>query len=178
MTGRQITSMVGAESLRLGTGNVVVKRGGLADVGDIARFQTRAWQLAYQGMLRPGYLESLSATDAEDEWRGYIESGTRQIVLARASDELVGVASWGPADVPAEGVPDLELKSIYLAPSVQGTGLAALLLEKALERQSAHLWMFDGNARADAFYRKNGFAPDGGRLLDEAAGAWELRYVR
>lgn len=178
MRGRQVAGTPGARSLATGVGGVTLAAGGAADLGDIARFQTRAWQSSYRGLLPREYLDSLSVDAAESEWRNYLEAGSRTIAVARLSADIVGVVSWGPADFPADGIPDLELKSIYLDEAVKGTGLGTALLETALGGRSAQLWMFEGNARAEAFYRKNGFAPDGGRLLDEAAGTWELRYVR
>ena len=41
-------------------------------------------------------------------------------------------------------------------------------------------WLFvlEGNTRAQAFYRRNGFDPDGHRQLYLGLDAWEIRMVR
>jgi GNAT superfamily N-acetyltransferase len=60
----------------------------------------------------------------------------------------------------------------------RGTGVAARLLEHAIGQQPAYLWVFSGNGRAQAFYRKHGFRPDGCQATDPDTGLREERYVR
>ncbi|HBY22323.1 MAG: GNAT family N-acetyltransferase [Propionibacteriaceae bacterium] len=58
------------------------------------------------------------------------------------------------------------LSHLYLVPGVHGSGLAQEMLDVGLpERRPAYLWAYDDNLRARAFYRKNGFAPDGLQTL-------------
>ncbi len=71
-----------------------------------------------------------------------------------------------------------ELYAINLLPRAQGTGLADELLDRSLGDRAAYLWVIEGNERAQAFYRKHGFADDGGRTVDEPSGAPEIRMVR
>ena len=87
-----------------------------------------------------------------------------------AEDDLgmVAVARTrrGPADweveraVPPAG-PELQLRTLYALPRAYGTGLGQALLETAIGDRAAYLWLVGGNARAGAFYRRNGFVPDG-----------------
>ena len=65
-----------------------------------------------------------------------------------------------------------------VATALVGTGLAARLLQEALGERAAYLWVLEGNERAVAFYRRHGFAFDGGRQPYESTGATELRMVR
>ncbi|WP_284253613.1 GNAT family N-acetyltransferase [Pseudolysinimonas kribbensis] len=160
-------------------GSVLIRRADAGDVPAIARFQRTAWQEAYAGILSASYLSSLSVPAIELEWEAYLESGSRSIAMAHdAEGRLLGVASWGPADVPAERLPPLELKSIYVDAAHFGRGVGGALLKNALGDRPAQLWMFEGNERAAAFYRRHGFSPDDGRLHDAAADAWEVRLVR
>jgi hypothetical protein len=42
----------------------------------------------------------------------------------------------------------------------------------------AHLWVFEKNPRAQAFYAKQGFLFDGHRKVDDDTSLWERRFVR
>jgi ribosomal protein S18 acetylase RimI-like enzyme len=59
-----------------------------------------------------------------------------------------------------------------------GTGVADALLERAIGERAASLWVADGNGRAMAFYRRHGFADEGGRKLEPATGITEIRMSR
>ena len=59
----------------------------------------------------------------------------------------------------------LQLQHIYTRRSTHGTGLGQALLDAAVGGRDAYLWILGGNARAERFYRRNGFRPDGVQLL-------------
>ena len=72
-----------------------------------------------------------------------------------------GPAEWEvDRDVPPAG-PALQLRTLYALPRAHGTGLGQALLETAIGDHATYLWLVGGNARAGAFYRRNGFVPDG-----------------
>jgi ribosomal protein S18 acetylase RimI-like enzyme len=52
------------------------------------------------------------------------------------------------------------------------------LLDVAIGREAASLWVLEGNERAMAFYRRNGFTADGARADEEFFGVSEIRMVR
>jgi len=89
--------------------------------------------------------------------------------LARdASGAVVGVVRAGPGSEPWEaelGAPPTtvghQLNHLYTRQRTYGTGLGARLLETALPDVETYLWILHGNARADRFYRRHGFVPDG-----------------
>ena len=89
---------------------------------------------------------------------------------------LVGVVSWCDSDT--TDAPPLELKTLYVAAGHHGRGVAAALVEAAIGTRPAHLWVFEQNPRARAFYRKQGFRPDGRTTIDVDTGVPELRMVR
>lgn len=68
---------------------------------------------------------------------------------------------------------------IYVLASEYGSGAAQALLDATLGDSPASLWVADPNPRAQAFYRRNGFLPDGERTV---AAKWEnlaeIRMVR
>ena len=80
---------------------------------------------------------------------------------------------------PAEGRDVAELWGIYLLKAHHGAGLGQKLLDAALGAEPAALWVAEDNPRAQAFYRRNGFAFTGARdTIDDWEGLAELRMAR
>ncbi|MGA0567198.1 GNAT family N-acetyltransferase [Rathayibacter sp. KR2-224] len=96
-----------------------------------------------------------------------------------AVSRIVGWASAGPAR-DEDGPVQRELHGIYVLRDHHGTGAAQRLLDAALGNSPAFLWVLVDNPRARAFYRRNGFVPDGTTKVDTFGGepAAELRMVR
>lgn len=80
-----------------------------------------------------------------------------------ASGAPVGIASSGPGR--DEDRPDFELHRIYTLASTHGSGLGQELLDTAIGASPAYLWILNNNPRAERFYRRNGFVPDGTEML-------------
>ncbi len=57
--------------------------------------------------------------------------------------------------------PRRQLAKLYTLPRAHGTGLGQALLDTAIGAGPAYLWIMAGNPRAEAFYRRNRFVPDG-----------------
>jgi GNAT superfamily N-acetyltransferase len=103
-----------------------------------------------------------------------------------AGGRMVGVAAAGPAvgndAAPGRG----QLYLIYAMPDVWGTGVGARLHGACTARMhelgftEAVLWVLDGNARAESFYRKMGWRPDGAIQTEDHGGVTlqEVRYRR
>jgi GNAT superfamily N-acetyltransferase len=68
-----------------------------------------------------------------------------------------------------------QLVKLYTLPRAQGTGLGQALLNTAIGADDAYLWIMAGNPRAEAFYRRNRFVPDG--LTTEAGPTWFHRAM-
>jgi GNAT superfamily N-acetyltransferase len=67
--------------------------------------------------------------------------------------------------------------SLYVQAADHGTGAGRALLEAVIDSaQPAALWVADPNPRAQAFYRKHGFAADGTAQVE--GGVREIRMVR
>ena len=147
----------------------------LADIQAIAEFQTACWREAYRGLVPDAYLDGVSVGDRAFRWRERLVSGSRQIAVGWAGEDVAGVVSWGPAE---DGEPALELKTLYVGEQHRGGGLAATLTLTALGDRAAQLWVFEQNPRAQAFYRKLGFEPDGAAKIDPDTGVSEIRMVR
>ena len=64
--------------------------------------------------------------------------------------------------------------------SAHGSGAGQALFDAAVGDSPAYLWAADDNPRAAAFYRRNGFARDGGveRRMYQGAEMVTVRMVR
>jgi Predicted acyltransferase len=66
---------------------------------------------------------------------------------------------------------------LYVYAADHGTGAGRALLEAVIDpAEPAALWVADPNPRAQAFYRKHGFAADGTARSED--GVREIRMVR
>ena len=86
----------------------------------------------------------------------------------RRVDGFVLVSGSGPVAT---------LIAIHVLPELHGSGAGQLLRDhivakfRAWGSSTAQLWVLEGNALARAFYRRNGWALDGGRDAHDIGGA-------
>jgi GNAT superfamily N-acetyltransferase len=78
-----------------------------------------------------------------------------------------------------------EVRSFFVSPSAWRQGVGAALMAVVLEEltglgfEQATLWSFEDNARANAFYERQGFERDGTTRTEEVwAHVPEVRYRR
>jgi len=153
-----------------------------ADAQLLAEVHVRCWRAAYRELLPADFLAALSISDRAERWQGRLgeEQPPWATTVAELGGELIGFASICRSR--DDDLADwLELNTIYLLPSAWGTGVAGRLLEAALVRdQPCFLWVFADNQRAQAFYRKAGFVPDGATKPITLGGRTltELRFRR
>lgn len=118
----------------------------------------------------------MTVADREVRWRRRLIDATRQIALAEVSRKLIGVLSWRIHEVGP--VPALEIASLYVGSARRSSGVGSQLLDEVIGEQSAHLWVFTANRRAQDFYRHHGFGDDGVREADPDTGLMMSRLVR
>ena len=158
-----------------------------ADALAVARVHVRAWQVAYRNLLPDDYLNSLKP---EDRAQRYTFGGTdpREPMTTVAVDERGTIRGFATtcaardADVPGHG----ELAAIHVDPDCWGRGVGvallasarAFLLDSGFRR--AILWVLVGNTRAERFYVKDGWTPDGMQRTDTVWGVQvnDQRYQR
>lgn len=148
------------------------------DAAAVASCHVACWREAYAHLLSPAFLDRLDVAARQATWVGHIASGP-PVPVALVGDEVVGFACAGAGRSDDEALPDLELFSIYLLAAYQGTGTAQRLLDAAIGDRAAYLWVAEDNPRAHSFYRRNGFRPDGTRVVEPAyENMAEVRMVR
>ncbi|GAA1664178.1 GNAT family N-acetyltransferase [Kribbella yunnanensis] len=144
----------------------------------------QCWQEAYAGLAPADVLAQRTANVDQriERWSQAIQDGkTRWLAInpaeAPVRDRVVGFVGTSPGrdeDSPVA----LELQAIYTRQAWWGSGLGTRLLDVAIGKDPAYLWVFEDNERALGFYRRHGFAPDGTRKHDEYFDLWEIRLVR
>lgn len=172
--------------------SLLVRDAGFADADAVARIHVRSWQTAYRGLIDQPFLDALSIPDRAERWRGIFVDPhplTLGTLVAERDSTIVGWTSFGasrdadlagltepcgrPEEAPAPGG---EIYGIYADPAAWSVGVGHALLTAAERRMSdaghtrAHLWVLDGNDRADTFYARHGWAADGATKLEERPG--------
>jgi GNAT superfamily N-acetyltransferase len=156
------------------------------DAMDVARVHVRSWQAGYRGLLPDAYLDGLRPEERAARYRFASENVRDPVTIVAVDSGVIrGFATTSPArdlDVPEDG----ELCALYVDPEWWGRGVGRALIEAARLRLvemgfgSAVLWLLAGNARADRFYRMDGWMPDGLRRSETMWGVAvnEVRYRR
>ncbi|GAA0966100.1 GNAT family N-acetyltransferase [Frigoribacterium faeni] len=134
------------------------------DAEPIARVHLAAWREAYAHLVPLQVLAALSVPERADRWRGILDRGETDVVVA--VDAVGDVVGWASA---SDGRDDdaprpRELEGLYVLEASYGSGVGQRLLEAAVGTGPAYLWSAADNPRALAFYRRNGFVPDGAEL--------------
>lgn len=91
------------------------------------------------------------------------DDGVHAWLAIDRTGEPVGIASSGPGRDADR--PDFELHHLYTLASTHGSGLGQRLLDIAIGNSPAYLWILEDNPRAERFYRRNRFSPDGTTAL-------------
>ncbi|GAC1604527.1 MAG: GNAT family N-acetyltransferase [Acidimicrobiales bacterium] len=148
---------------------MLLRRAQVGDEAGVASVHVRSWQVAYRGLIDQGYLDGLRP---EDRARSYTFDGTAELapvtVLAVEAGVIRGFVTTG-ASREEDLAPSGEVCAIYVDPGSWGLGIGKALMASAratLRHQGhtdASLWVLVGNARADRFYRSDGWLPDGSR---------------
>ena len=148
----------------------------LDDAAGIARVHLQAWRESYAHLLPASSLAGLQHGPREARWRGIIAAAASDIWVACTETDIVGWASAG-AGRDDDGPRPRELEGIYVLASHYGSGAGQMLLDAAVGDGGAYLWIAEDNPRASAFYRRNGFVPDGATAAHELAGT-PVRILR
>jgi L-amino acid N-acyltransferase YncA len=160
--------------------SLLVRPARVQDIGQMARVHVRCWQETYRGLMPDAVLDDPGFPAARERMWTRALTAERyrrsRVAVAERDDELVGIAMSGPPeDVTAAWARVLNV--LYVHAADQGTGAGQALLEAVIDpAESAALWVADPNPRAQAFYRKHGFAADGKAQFEH--GVREIRMVR
>ncbi|CAN5189773.1 hypothetical protein BH09ACT5_BH09ACT5_02060 [soil metagenome] len=139
---------------------ITVRRAGPADAEEIASIHVTAWQEAYSHLVDAQKLAALNPADRVARWRDILVGSDQKAWIAERDGVPVGWATTSERDGTVQPRA-LELNGIYVLSRAYGSGAGQALLNEAAGESPAYLWVASDNPRAQAFYRRNGFAPDG-----------------
>ena len=145
--------------MKAGDAGFLIREATVDDTQGIASVHVTAWQETYGPLLPEGALDDLDVDARASRWAEII-SGGKTILVAEDAPGIVAWATEGTGrddDVPVAR----ELEGIYALTRVHGSGVRQQLLDASIGDEPAYLWVLDGNDRAEAFYRRNGFRRDG-----------------
>lgn len=136
-----------------------------ADAEALAAFARASWVATFGENYPRADLEAyLAKSFGADIQRAQISNPGESYLLAFEGDEIVGYCRMGPVDMPVDATGAVELHRLYVHARVQGKGVAAALMDQALEwarargARAIYLSVWENNPRAQAFYRRYGFA--------------------
>jgi RimJ/RimL family protein N-acetyltransferase len=154
------------------------------DAEELADLQIAAWRAAFMPLMPADFEIPAREHFLLMGERSLQAEGVHRTV-AVTSHHLVGLCTDGPSrddDAPPEVG---EIRALYVHPDHWREGVGAALAENALDQlrgshfSEATLWSFRDNARANAFYERLGFRPDGSsRQRDQLGRATEVRLRR
>lgn len=150
------------------------------DAAEMARVNVRSWQEAYRGLMSDDVLDDPDLPSRRE--RFWTETLTderfraNRVAVAERAEDMIGIAMAGPSE--SREVPwAVQLYVLYVVAAEHGSGAGAALLDAVVDpHESAMLWVADPNPRAQAFYRKHGFAADG--AVDVESGVRVIRMTR
>ena len=138
-----------------------------SDAEALAALFSETFRETFGHLYSAADLAAFLAEHTADRWKEQLRDPAFSVRLAE-DDCAIGLAKLGPVKLPVEvGLPALELRQLYVLQRVRGSGVAATLMDWAIERARArgahelYLSVYTGNARAQRFYRRYGFADVG-----------------
>jgi GNAT superfamily N-acetyltransferase len=150
------------------------------DVLQIARLHVESWRETYRGLMADAVLDDPEFVGRRERFWTVALTDPRyaanRIAVAERDGSLIGIAMAGPVTEP-DVQWSAQLYVLYTYAAVHGLGAGAALLDAVVEpAMTVGLWVADPNPRAQTFYRKHGFLPDGTRKVED--GVCEIRMVR
>lgn len=140
---------------------LVVRPAALADAVGIARVHAASWRETYGRFVDDPDTDTWFSVERRvDMWQAILERDASTTVVAEDESGLVGFGATDSTPGPDAVRPE-ELTMLYVLARAHGNGAGQALLDAALGRRPASLWVAADNPRAHAFYRRNGFAADG-----------------
>jgi GNAT superfamily N-acetyltransferase len=144
-----------------------------ADLDRIGWVHSHSRQSAYAGLVPEDVLATVTPQRQAEIWRLRLAGlPDPHALLVAEVDHLVVGFTHGKAD--RDGT---ELQAIHVLSPQHGSGIGQALHDRLVAEfrawgsSTAHLWVVDGNERAQAFYRRNGWHHDGTRSKHEIGGA-------
>lgn len=147
-----------------------IRRPSSADTAVMADLHVSTWQETYAHLLPEGFFNEEHLRRRRGMWEHILGEDREDfsVRLAEQDGNPLGFAFSGPSVGAADGVSPRgrQLFCLYVIQGSHGTGVGQDLFNGVLAEDTAMLWVEQGNPRAIAFYRRNGFVFDGTEQTD------------
>jgi len=155
------------------------------DVGLIARLHTESWRTAYDAILSADFLADGIEADRLWTWseRFAAPNPAQRVTVGLLGEQPMGFVCTFLDEDPQWGA---LVDNLHVVPAAKGKGLGARLLRSAAAwvsqtrpGQGLHLWVYEANAQAAAFYDRMGGEAVERALHDNPGGgaAPAIRYA-
>lgn len=147
------------------------------DAAALGRVHVECWREAYAHLLTEEFLAGLDPQQRGERWSAMLADprADDRVAVLEVDGGLRGFAMAG-SSVDDDAPRATSLYALYVFATEYGTGAGQQLLDAVLGDEPASLWVATDNPRAQAFYRRNGFALDGTEKVEPT---WEdLRESR
>ena len=123
---------------------------------------------SFAGILEgEAIIAHIASQNSADSFAKYLAAGAKGwLAEAAQGGAPIGYALLTPQDLPGGEDGDIELKRIYTLSRFHGSGVGAALMQAASGYKRLLLGVYRHNARAIAFYQKQGFEPIGTRQFN------------
>jgi ribosomal protein S18 acetylase RimI-like enzyme len=154
--------------------NIVIRTGAASDATALAELAARTFHQTFAADNRPEDMELyLARAYGLSQQQRELRDPDITTLLVEVDLELAGYAQVRSGVVPecVNGESPIELWRFYVDQAWQGRGIAQVLMRRveleASRRGGQTLWLgvWERNARAQAFYRKNGFVDVGSHVF-------------
>jgi GNAT superfamily N-acetyltransferase len=157
---------------------MVVRPARPADALAVAGVHVRSWQVGYRGLMPDEHLDGLRPEERATRYTFGSADPAEPLTLVATDDGDDDV--WGFATISPARDPDRagagEVCALYVDPARWDTGVGRVLMGAARDRLTelgfteAVLWVLEGNQRAERFYRRDGWRPDGAHRQEDVWG--------
>jgi len=168
---------------------VLVREATPADATGIGEVHAAAWRSAYRDVFEAAWLQRLAAK-RRNRWPDLMASDEFEpttVLVAQRGPRIVAFVHFGPDSDGADDGPAARIHSCYAIPAEWGSGVAATLLDDAVQHiaeagyRLVRLRTLAGANRARRFYAREGFQETGfGREHDFGDGrpVMQVEYER
>ena len=160
---------------------LIVRAAVVDDAERLGLVHHTSWVETFTGIASPAFWQSVSVERSVETWRRLLTEGL-DATVAEVDGVVVGLAVVADAQA-RHGVPpacERELSNLYVLAAHHGAGVGQALLDAVLPAgTTAQLWAARDTPRAQRFYARNGFTPDG--VTDDGSsfgGIAAMRLVR
>ena len=140
------------------------RKGTANDAEEVAGVFRQSFIDTFAHLYRADDLSAFLATKTPAQFREELGDPAFEFVVAEDAGQLAGYVKLGPPELPVETPPDtVELCQLYVLKRWHGSGVAAGLMDRALElvhrKRARHvqLSVYVDNLRARRFYERYGF---------------------